>query len=61
MVKEAIIKLKDEYIMRKLLSIITVIAILGILGILGILATVAAFEYNKYQEVELEKRIAEIG
>ncbi|MCE5034846.1 hypothetical protein ACQ23P_12280 [Staphylococcus cohnii] len=55
MVKEAIIKLKDEYIMRKLLSIITVIAILGIL------ATVAVFEYNKYQEVELEKRIAEIG
>lgn len=55
MVKEAIIKLKDEYIMRKLLSVITVIAILGIL------ATVAVFEYNKYQEVELEKRIAEIG
>ncbi|MCM6961601.1 MULTISPECIES: hypothetical protein [Staphylococcus] len=49
MVKAAIIKFKDEEIMKKLLSTITVIAIIGILAAVGF------FGYNKYQEVELEK------
>ncbi|WHI60121.1 hypothetical protein PYH69_00275 [Mammaliicoccus lentus] len=35
--------------MKKLLSTITIIAIVGILAAVGF------FEYNKYQEVELEK------